>query len=412
MDKQLIVSPSPHVHECTSVTRLMRDVVIALMPAFLVSAWVYGLNVVVVTATAIASCIVFEYAIQKWMIKGPYTIGNWSAILTGMLLSFNLPSSLPVWMVVLGALVAIGIGKMSFGGLGRNLFNPALVGRVFLLISFPVQMTTFPQPALAEPLVIEAVSGATAASGDAQYAPEGTATVESTGDRYELEPISDTAGIAQTAAAAETTSATRYKPEPVPGTGPATTTAATVQTTEASDNVDASSGATPLAFVKEALKSGKKLSDIAPQLNYKNFLWGFKGGSLGEIAALALLVGFIYLLVRKVITWHTPVFVLGAMALFSGILWQVDPERYIDPLFHLLTGGAILGAVFMATDYVTSPMHPRAMAVYGIGIGVLTILIRVFGAYPEGMSFAILIMNAAVPLINKIKPARFGARTV
>lgn len=299
----------------------MRDVLIALIPAFGVSVVVYGWQVLLVTAVSVAACMLFEFLIQRFLLKGKNTLGDLSAVVTGVLLAFNVPASLPIWMLVLGALVAVGVGKMSFGGLGRNPFNPALVGRVFLLISFPVAMTSFGTPEV----------------------------------------------------------------------------------------VDGMSGATPLAFVKEALKSGKSVSDVMPSISYSDMLMGFKGGSLGEIAALALLIGFVYLLWQKVITWHIPVFILGTMAVFSGILWGIDPEQYMSPLFQVLSGGAILGAVYMATDYVTSPMTHKGMAIYGIGIGVITILIRVWGAYPEGISFAILIMNAVVPLINKyVKPRRFG----
>lgn len=324
MENKLLISPSPHIHGGVTTTRLMRDVLIALLPAFAVSVFVYGTQVLVVTGVCVAACVLFEYLIQRFLLKGRNTVGDLSAVLTGVLLAFNLPASIPLGLVVLGALVAIGVGKMSFGGLGRNPFNPALVGRVFLLLSFPVAMTSFPSPA-----------------------------------------------------------------------------------------PDAMSGATPLAFVKEALKSGQSLSELMPELSYSNMLYGFKGGSLGEIAALALLLGFAYLLIRKVISWHIPVFVLGSMALFSGILWWMSPEHYADPLFHILSGGAILGAVYMATDYVTSPMSKKGMAVYGIGIGVITILIRTWGAYPEGISFAILIMNAVVPLLNKyMRPKRFGTPVV
>ena len=243
-------------------------------------------------------------------------------------------------MIVIGALVAIGVGKMSFGGLGCNPFNPALVGRVFLLISFPVQMTGFVTPAH-----VDSLSGAT------------TTQVEIN---------------AETA-------------------------------------TDAVSGPTLLGYVKEALAGGSTTADIAEKLSYNDMLLGFKSGSVGEIAALALLLGFLYLLCRKVITWHTPVAVLGSMALFGGILWAADPSHYMNPLFHILTGGAMLGAVFMATDYVTSPMTHKGMLLYGAGIGIITMLIRTWGSYPEGMSFAILIMNAVVPLINKyVKPKRFG----
>ncbi|MDR2885699.1 MAG: RnfABCDGE type electron transport complex subunit D, partial [Rikenellaceae bacterium] len=285
MDNKLFVSPSPHIHGGDSTTRLMRDVLIALLPALLVTVVFYGVNALVVTAVSVGCCILFEWMIQKFLLRGPGTICNLSAVLTGVLLAFNLPSSIPLWMVALGALAAIGIGKMSFGGLGRNPFNPALVGRVFLLISFPVAMTSYP-----------GVEGA-----------------------------------------------------------------------------DAYSGATPLTLAKEALKGGRSVSELMPNLpSYTDMLMGERAGSLGEIAALALLIGFVYLLVRKVITWHIPVVVLGTMAVFAGILWAVAPAHYMDPLFHLLTGGAILGAVYMATDYVTSPMNPRGMILYAVGIGAIT----------------------------------------
>ncbi len=332
MDKKLIVSPSPHVYGKDSTARLMRDVLIALVPAFAFSVLVYGVSALVVTAVAVASCVLFEFLIQKFLLKGPSTIGNFSAILTGVLLAFNLPSGIPVHLIIIGSLVAIGIGKMTFGGLGRNVFNPALVGRVFLLIAFPVQMTDF----------------------------------------------SVDAGVAGEVAA----------------------------------SADALSGATPLAYVKGMLKGGASVSEITANLpSSMDMLLGFRAGSLGEIGAAALILGFIYLLVRKVITWHIPVTIVATMAAFAAILHFASPEQFIGPAFHVLAGGTMLGAIFMATDYVTSPMVPKAMIVYAIGIGLLTVLIRTFGAYPEGMSFAILIMNAVVPLLNKyIKPKRFGAK--
>ncbi len=321
MANKLIVSPSPHVQSSQSTASIMRDVVTALMPALIVSVVVFGLNVLAVTALSIASCVLFEYLIQKFVVKGGCTINNWSAIVTGLLLAFNLPSTIPWWIVIIGAFVAIGVAKMTFGGLGKNPFNPALVGRVFLLIAYPVQMTTFP--------VVE---------------------------------------------------------------NPA---------------LDALSGATPLAAVKFGADAG-----IVP---VENLLLGMMPGSLGEVAAFALLAGFVYLLVRKVITWHIPVTVLGTMAVFAfvvalsrggdaALLWQF-------PLFHVLAGGAMLGAIFMATDYATSPMTVKGQVIFAVGIGAITMLIRLWGAYPEGMSFAILIMNAVVPLINKyVKPQRFGVK--
>lgn len=319
-----IVAPSPHMHGEFSTPKIMRDVVIALIPAFAFSVFIYGWSAICLTATAIAACMLFEWLIDRLLLRRPSTLGDWSAVITGTLLAFNLPANISPWLVIIGALVAIGIGKMSFGGLGKNLFNPALVGRVFLLISFPAQMTTFP----------------------------------------------DTAGV------------------------------------------DAITGATPLAYMKTALSTGTPVAEIMPNIDLAGMFIGFKDGSIGEIGALALLIGGIYLLIRKVITWHIPVFMLGSMLLFAAILWLVDPVTYINPLFHLLAGGALLGAFFMATDYVTSPMSKGGQVIYAIGIGVISILIRVWGAYPEGVSFAILIMNATVPLINKyVKPSRFGART-
>lgn len=320
MDNKLFVSPSPHVHGKDSTRRLMLDVLIALLPAFAVTLFVYGTQAFIVTAVSVASCVLFESLIQRFMLRQRSSVGDLSAVLTGVLLAFNLPSSIPLWLVVLGALVAIGVGKMSFGGLGRNPFNPALVGRVFLLLSFPVAMTTFPSPA-----------------------------------------------------------------------------------------PDAMSGATPLTFAKEAIKNGQSVSSLMQDVSYTDMLFGMKAGSLGEIAALALLIGFVYLLWRKVITWHIPVVILATIAVFTGVLHHVNPDQYLSPVYQVLNGGAILGAVYMATDYVTSPMSKKGMVIYGTGIGLITVFIRVWGAYPEGISFAILIMNAVVPIIDKyVKPGRFG----
>ena len=327
MSKLLVVSPSPHVHSGESTPRLMYNVVLALIPALAVTVFYFGIGALIVTGISIVSCLLFEYLLQKYMLKVKPTITDGSALVTGLLLAFNLPSNLPWWIIVIGAFVSIGIGKMSFGGLGTNPFNPALVGRVFLLISFPVQMTSWPLP------------------------------IESR--------------MAYT---------------------------------------DAITGATPLAVVKEGLGAGTPMSQIADQIpSHMELFMGAMGGSLGEIAAFALLIGFAWMLITKVVTWHIPVSIFATIGVFTGILWLVNPEANADPIFHLITGGVMIGAIFMATDYVTSPMHTKGMWVFGIGIGVITVVIRVWGAYPEGISFAILIMNAFVPLINRyIKPARFG----
>ncbi len=327
MTNLLNISPSPHAHGKESTRKLMTNVVIALMPAFIISVFYFGAGAVIVTATSVISCLLFEYLIQRFMFKKPVSITDGSALVTGILLAFNLPSNIPVLIVVIGSFVSIVIAKMTFGGLGNNPFNPALVGRVFMLISFPVQMTTWPVPR----------------------------------------------GL---------------------GTG----------------YLDAVTGATPLAILKGGLARGQSLPEIMGQLpTPAQMFLGNIGGSMGEVAAVALLIGFVWLLIRKVITWHIPVAVVGSIAVFTGILWLVNPEKNADPMFHILAGGVLLGAIFMATDYVTSPMVPKAMIIYGCGIGIITVVIRVYGAYPEGVSFAILIMNALVPLMNAyIKPKRFG----
>ena len=325
MNNKLIVSLSPHIHSGDSVKRNMYGVLIALLPAFLVSLFYFGLGALIVTATSVVACLFFEWAINKFIMRNDEsTILDGSAIITGVLLAFNVPSNLPIWIIVLGALFAIGVGKMSFGGLGNNPFNPALAGRVFLLLSFPVQMTTWPE-------------------------------------------------VGQLSAYA-----------------------------------DATTGATPLSIMKGVITNTPGVSmDQLPDA-FSLFL-GNNGGSLGEISVIALLLGLIYMLVRRIITWHIPVSILVTVFVFTGAMHMYNPEVYASPFIHLMTGGVMLGAVFMATDYVTSPMTHKGMLIYGVAIGALTVVIRLFGSYPEGMSFAILIMNAFTPLINMYcKPKRFG----
>ncbi len=320
---KLNVSLSPHVHSGNTVQGCMRDVLIALVPALIVSFVFFGMGAVVVTLTSVASCVLFEFLIQKFLLKTTPTICDLSAVLTGVLLAFNVPSNLPIWIIVIGALVAIGVGKMAFGGLGCNVFNPALVGRVFLLIAYPVDMTTW--------------------------------------------PVSGTSGY-----------------------------------------LDVETGATPLALFTQwfgAETEAAKAAIWAKMPTSIDMLIGSTGGSMGEICALALLIGFGYMLIRKTITWHIPISIFVAafvMALICGYGME-------GAVMQLLSGGMMLGAIFMATDYVSSPMNHKGMLIYGACIGALTIIIRRFGAYPEGMSFAILIMNAFTPLINTyVKPTRFG----
>lgn len=318
--KLLNVSGSPHVHSDESTKRIMWRVNLALVPSLIVAIAFFGLNALLISLVSVACCVLFQWLIEKFLLKTPSTISDGSAVVTGLLLAFNVPATTSmIWLVAIGALVAIGIGKMSFGGLGKNPFNPALVGRVFLLISFPVQMTTWPKP------------------GEHLFAM----------------------------------------------------------------NTDVVTGATPLGLIKE--NGVQAVGDV-----WQYFL-GNMGGSLGEVSALAILIGAIYLLCRKIITWHIPVAFIGTAFVFSGILWLCNPEQFIDPLTTILTGGIMLGACFMATDMVTSPMAKSGQLIFGVGCGLLTIIIRNWGNYPEGVSFAILLMNAVTPLINRwCKPARFA----
>ncbi len=330
MNKLLTVSPSPHEYSKESTKKLMYGVVIALAPAMLATIWFFGWAAILVTSVSVISCVIFEYLIQKFILRKEPSVSDGSAIVTGLLLAFCLPTNLPIGLVVLGALVAIGVGKMTFGGLGNNPFNPALIGRVFLFLSFPVQMTTWPVPRGFKTSFTDAITGATPLS--------------ILNENYDKVPVQN-------------------------------------------------------------IMTNPELA----MPDYQQLFWGNTGGSLGEIAAFALLIGLVYMLIRKIITWHIPLSILLTVTVFTGILWFANPESNADPLYHLMTGGLLLGAIFMATDYVTSPMSYKGMIIYGVGIGIITILIRRFGAYPEGVQFAILIMNAFTPLINTyLKPSRFG----
>lgn len=317
--KPLNISGSPHVHSDESTKKIMWRVNLALVPMLLCGIAFFGINALLISLVSVACCCLFQWLIERFLLKVPTTVGDGSAIVTGLLLAFNVPSTADmIWLIAIGALVAIGVGKMTFGGLGKNPFNPALVGRVFLLISFPVQMTTWPT---------------------------------------------------------------------VGGLFPMT--------------FDTATGATPLGLFKEG--GMEQLPTVA-----EAFL-GKIGGSFGEVSAIAILIGAAYLLWRKVITWHIPTAFIGTAFLFSGILWLCDPAQFLDPVMTIFTGGIMLGACFMATDMVTSPMSKTAQLVFGCGCGLLTIIIRNWGAYPEGVSFAILLMNAVTPLLNRwLKPARFA----
>ncbi len=321
--EQVYLSSSPHIHSGASTPQIMRAVIYSLLPACAAAIFFFGVPALAVLLIAVLGCMACEVVCQRLM-KQPVTLNDGSAVVTGILLGLNLPPTSPWWMTLLGAVIAIGIGKQIFGGLGYNLFNPALVARVVLLISFPVQMTRWTAPT----------------------------------------PL-------------------RY-------------------------GVDAVTAATPLGEWKTAVMLTGRLPE-GLQGGTFSYLVGNMPGCVGEVSALALLGGAIYLFRRKILTWHIPLSYVASVMILSGLFWLVDPGKYPDPLFHLLTGGLILGAFFMATDMVTTPVSPGGMILFGVGCGVLTVIIRLFGGYPEGVSFAILLMNAATPLIDRyMRPRTFG----
>ncbi|MBD5306846.1 MAG: RnfABCDGE type electron transport complex subunit D [Bacteroides sp.] len=312
MENKLTVSLSPHIHSGMDVDRIMWNVVLALMPALAVAVWTFGLPALWVVLLAVGSCLATEWIIDRWVFRVPQTLTNGSAVITGLLLGFNLPSILPWWMVIIGGIVAIGIGKMSFGGLGCNIWNPALVGRVFLLLSFPAAMTTWP--------------------------------------------------------------------------------------TGVGSGIDGVTGATFLTTLNEGG------AEALREANLMDMAVGHMNGSLGEVGSIALLIGFGWIWLKGIVSWHIPVATLGGAALLSWLLGG-------NPLLDLLSGGLMLGALFMATDFVTSPMTRPGQLLFGFLIGIITIIIRRFGSYPEGVSFAILLMNSFVPLINRyMRPRVFGER--
>jgi len=323
VENQLYLSSSPHIHSGETTDKVMRRVIYALLPACAASLYFFGLAALLVLLYCTLGCLAAE-ALSCKLQGRELTLVDGSAALTGILLGLNLPASSPWWLALFGSAVAILIGKQVYGGLGHNPFNPALVARVVLLISFPVQMTSWTAPA----------------------------------------PLSA--------------------------------------------SLDAVTAATPLGEMKTAVMLTGKLPELA-QSGFGNYLSGNMAGSLGEVSALALIIGGIYLLWKKVISWHIPVSFIGSVLIIGGIFWAVSPEKYPNPLFHLLTGGLLLGALFMATDMVTSPVTGKGMLIFGCGCGLLTVLIRLFGGYPEGVSFAILLMNAATPLIDRFcRPKIYG----
>ncbi len=327
---RFLVSSSPHMHDGQTVGGIMRLVIYALLPATIFAVYIFGFAALRVILISLASAVIFEALAQKIM-KRPVRVSDSSAIITGLLLALNLPVTSPWWLIVVGNLFAIVVAKQLYGGLGYNPFNPALVGRVVLLISFPVQMT--------------------ARWGE----------------------ISRWVGPF------------KY-------------------------GIDAATTATPLGRIRESVISLGHIDYQVTSNDMLALLIGNRTGSIGEVSVVLLFIGGIFLIAKRVISWHTPVAFIGTVWVMTGIFHLIDPTKYADPTFHVISGGLFLGAIFMATDYVTSPITGKGMIIFGIGCGVITVIIRLFGAYPEGVSFAILLMNAATPLIDRYtRPVVFGA---
>jgi len=322
---KLILTSSPHIVGEDTIEKVMWSVVLSLLPATLVGIFFFGWGAIKVISITSLSTIAAEALWQRLM-KQEITVRDGSAAVTGLLLALTLPPGAPWWICIIGGFFAIIVCKQLYGGLGFNPFNPALMARVFLLISFPAQMTRWPVP---HPLSL---------------------------------------------------------------------------------GVDVVTGATPLGELQVARLTGKGIEKVA-HMNLWNAVIGNIGGSIGEVSVIALLIGAAYLLYKQYITWHIPVSMIGTVAVFSGIFWLINPAKYMNPLFHIVTGGLIIGAFFMATDMVTCPVTPKGQLLFGIGCGLITIIIRLWGGYPEGVSFAIVIMNMVTPLIDRyIKPVRYGAR--
>lgn len=322
----LKISTAPHLNSPLSTRGIMLNVIIAMLPALAVGLLSFGMAALQVVVTAVAGCVLCEYLISRYLMKQSDAAGDLSAVVTGMLLAFNLPAGMPVWMTLIGCFMAVGVTKMAFGGIGKNLFNPALVGRVFLFISFPVQMTRWQNPDWLNFM-----------------------------------------------------------------------------------NTDAQTGATPLGVLKHIDAATSATQTNLP--GYFDMFVGNTGGCIGEVSSLALLLGLAYMLYKHIITWEIPFYYLATFFILVSIHWLLTDDIRLDPVTHLLSGGLMLGAIFMATDYTTSPMSRRGKVIFGIGCGVLTYVIRIYSVYPEGVSFAILIMNAFVPLIDMISvPRIFGVR--
>ena len=389
---RLHLSASPHVRSPLSVTKVMLAVIIALIPALAAAVIFFGASAAKLTAVCVVSAVAAE-AVANLLLRRGQSIGDLSAVITGILVAFNLPPSLPLWMAALGSVFAIIVAKMVFGGLGCNFINPALAGRAFLVASYPAPMTAYPATVFGSVnglagnvLDVAAPAAAPAADAVSAATPAVADTISSAADS-----LVDTLTAAFSTAADAVSSAT-------------SATSGSI--------VDAVSSATPLAAIKYAFAANSfNAGDFSTAL--ADLFIGNVGGCIGETSALALLVGGIFLMAIRAVDVRIPLtYILTVFALFwiaNGTGTHFTVNSLIAPTFHILGGGLFLGAFFMATDPVTSPITPRGRILFGVGCGILTFVIRKYGGYPEGVSFSILLMNLTVPLIDRYtRPAIYG----
>jgi electron transport complex protein RnfD len=323
--ENITVAPAPHISRPVWTYQVMIDVIIGLVPAMIAAGYYFRLNALILIGTCVLSCVITEW-LCNLILKRPNSLNDFSAVVTGIILALSLPPGLPVWAAVIGSAFSIAIGKMVFGGLGSNIFNPAMVGRTFLTACFGMLMTTWMVPATTDPTM-------------PKIAPE--------------------------------------------------------------NMMHAKTQATPLGWSKIAIKD-KNGAKIFNEEQFTSTVIGDVGGCLGETSAIALLFGGIYLLIRRTINFYIPAAILLSAFIFAGVAYLIDSDAYMEPLFHLTSGGMLLCAFFIATDPVTAPLTRRGMLIFGAGVGTLTMLIRIVGAYPEGVMFSVLLMNAVTPLIDRL----------
>ncbi len=381
MLSELNVSPAPHISGPMSTRSVMLDVVIGLSPAMAAAIIFFRVYAVILTAACVFSAVLTEYVCNLLLKKeNPLeSLGDFSAIVTGIILAFSIPPKLPVWAAVLGSIFAIAVGKMAFGGLGANIFNPAMVGRVFLMASFGMMMTTWTVPATVDSKMPQIKTSAVYTDTRTQATPLGWSKQAIKEKQKSKEYILANKEAREKVKTAQGKAFERAEKQ--------------VQKTAAG--------------AEKTLAQAENATKIVNSM-LKHLFSGSIGGCVGETSALALLIGGIYLLIRRTINFHIPLAVILSAFVFAAVAHLIDPDAYINPFIHILSGGLLIGAFFIATDPVTAPLSTKGMWIFGVGVGAVTMLIRIVGEYPEGVMFSILLMNSVTPLIDrfcKLTPA-------